>query len=217
VKNYLVNEIYYTIQGEGIRYGIPHVFVRFAKCNLTCKFCDTEFESYTEMSAEQIVERATELVSALPPPTDAKIVGQRKGGTPLPHQPCRNVMFCGGEPLMQVDDELVAQFKGAGWFMALETNGTYVCPDGVDWVACSPKVAEHAIKLKRANELKYVRGDGQGIPHPKIPADFYLLSPMYDGNVLNPRVLEWVANLVKQYPMWRLTIQHHKANFGDMR
>ena len=214
---YLVNEIYYTIHGEGVRYGIPHVFVRLANCNLTCKFCDTEYESYREMSATEILEEAFVLTSGEPPATDAKLKGQRKGGAPLPYEPCRNVLFCGGEPLMQLDDQLVDTFKRHGWFIALETNGTLPCPDGVDWIVCSPKVSEIGIKLQRANELKYVRGFGQGIPHPKLEADHYLLSPIFEGNQMDARTVQWVADLVKQYPMWQLTIQHHKANFGDMR
>ena len=169
--SYLVNEVYYAVQGEGVRYGIPHVFIRLAKCNLACSFCDTEFESYVEMTAAELVEMAGRIAEQeLAPLPDAQIPGQIHKAAPLPHLPCRNVLFCGGEPLLQLDAELVGAFKAAGWFIALETNGTMPCPEGVDWIVCSPKVAEHAIKLERAHELKYVRAQGQGIPHPRIPA-----------------------------------------------
>lgn len=218
MKEYLVNEVYLTIHGEGVRYGITHVFVRLAKCNLTCGFCDTEYESYTKMTADQIVAEATRLAdTAKPAAVDDVVRGQKAGGKPLPFKPCRNVLFCGGEPLLQLDPELVAAFKAAGWFLCVETNGTMACPDGVDWITCSPKVAEHAISLERANELKYVRGMGQGIPHPKIPADHYLISPMFDGDRVEPRVLDWCVGLVKNNPPWRLTVQHHKASFGGVR
>jgi len=215
---YFVNEIYRTIQGEGFRYGIPHVFVRMAKCNLSCKFCDTEFESYREMTGEEIVaECEAEADRAVAMSTDAKVTGQIRGGSPLPQKKIRNVMFCGGEPLMQVNDELVDLFRGAGWFTVCETNGTYAAPKNMDWIACSPKVAEHAIKLKKCHELKYVRGFGQGIPHPKLEAEHYLLSPMFTGDRLEERVMNWCIELVQANPAWRLTIQHHKINFGGMR
>lgn len=215
---YLVNEIYRTIQGEGVRYGIPHVFIRLAKCNLTCKFCDTEFESYREMTAEEMLAEAmAEADRAVPMATDAKVTGQIRGGSPLPAAPIRNVMFCGGEPLLQLDADLLGTFRRAGWFTVCETNGTMEAPEGLDWIACSPKVAEHAIKLKRADELKYVRAFGQGIPHPGIHADHYLISPMFTGDRLEERTLQWCLDLVMANPPWRLTIQHHKANFGGLR
>lgn len=215
---YLVNEIYRTIQGEGVRYGIPHVFVRLAKCNLTCKFCDTEFESYRELTGEEILAEVTaEADRVVPMSTKAQVLGQIRGGVPLPHQPIRNVMFCGGEPLLQLDADLLAIFKAAGWFTVCETNGTMPAPEGLDWIACSPKVAEHAIKLQRVNELKYVRAWGQGIPHPRLAADHYLISPMYTGDRLEERTLAWCIELVQANPAWRLTIQHHKASFGGLR
>ena len=118
---------------------------------------------------------------------------------------------------MQLDDHLVATFKADGWHISIETNGTLPCPEGVNWIVCSPKISEIGIKLERADELKYVRGYGQGIPHPKLKAKHYELSPIFEGNQMDGRTVAWVVDLVKQYPMWRLTIQHHKANFGDMR
>lgn len=219
MKTYLVNEIYLTLHGEGVRYGIPHVFVRFAKCNLTCGFCDTEFESYQKLSAEQILSKITamsdEAAAAAP---DDQVEGQtHKGGKPIGPRSTRNVMLCGGEPLLQVDDELVAMLKGAGWFIALETNGTRPAPAGIDWIACSPKIAEHAVALEFAHELKYVRDVGQGIPHPKINADHYLISPMFDGDSVDPETIRWCIGLVRQNPGWRLTVQHHKAGFGGLR
>jgi organic radical activating enzyme len=194
MAKYRVNEIYYTIQGEGVRYGIPHVFVRFAECNLACGFCDTEFESFVEMSAEEIYNEVVKL-----------------GG------PCKNVMFCGGEPLLQLDGELISWFAADGYFIAVETNGTREIPDLIDWVACSPKVAEHAIKPMFVDELKYVRGHNQGIPRPSCKATHYLLSPIFEGNELDRANLERCIQLVKENPQWRLSIQHHKTSFGLMR
>lgn len=219
MKTYLVNEIYLTIHGEGVRYGIPHVFVRFAKCNLSCGFCDTEFESYQKLTGEQILSKIESLAAtAVVPSPDDTIEGQTtKGGKPVGPFVIRNVMLCGGEPLLQVDDDLVALLKGAGWFIALETNGTRKAPAGIDWIACSPKVAEHAVALEFANELKYVRDVGQGIPHPKIPADHHLISPMFEGDGVAPETMQWCIDLVRQNPGWRLTLQHHKVGFGGIR
>ena len=217
-KQYAVNEIYYTLHGEGVRYGIPHVFVRLAACNLTCGFCDTEFESYVAMTADEIVARARELV-AVSQPVEVEVEGARKHGKPLSNDPCRNVLFCGGEPLLQLDDELIGAFKHDTdpWYIAVETNGTRAVPGGVDWITCSPKVAEHALKLDFAHELKYVRAAGQGIPRPKVRADFYLISPIFDGNAQDQQNVAWCVQLVKENPRWRLTMQHHKTAFGGIR
>jgi organic radical activating enzyme len=215
---YLVNEIHRTIHGEGVRYGIPHVFVRFAGCNQGCGFCDTEYESGREMSAVEIVVACHELLpEVLPLPDLPGGAKPRAGEDVRDWKAGRNVLFCGGEPLLQLDAELVAEFRGRGWFVAVETNGTRPAPAGIDWITCSPKVAEHAIKLERCNELKYVRGYGMGIPTPAIPADHYLISPLFEGNSLDWETMEWCIDLVKANPPWRLTVQHHKVSFGGIR
>jgi len=193
-KLYKVNEIFYSIQGEGIRYGFPYIFVRFAECNLKCGFCDTEFESFIEMTGEDILNRCNELTQ---------------------DNHCRNVSFCGGEPLLQLDTELVELFKG--WFKHVETNGTRPVPGGIDWVVMSPKVAEHAVVPTKVNELKYVRSYGQGIPKPKSKADHYLISPLFEGDRTDENTMKWCQKLVLDNPGWRLTIQHHKQNFGVIR
>jgi organic radical activating enzyme len=221
-QTYLVNEIYYTIHGEGVRYGVPHVFVRFAGCNLECSFCDTEFESGQHLTAAEIVAWATRLADAQlgpePPDTMANVVGARRSYAPtVPHAPCRNVLFCGGEPLLQLDAPLLAAFKASGWYTVVETNGSRPAPEGLDWITCSPKVAEHAIALDYAHELKYVRALGQGIPRPRIHAGHYLISPCFEGNGLDAEVLAHCLALVRANPQWRLTVQHHKVSFGGIR
>lgn len=222
-KRYAVNEIYYTLHGEGVRYGIPHVFVRFTGCDLACGFCDTEFESGVAMTAEEMIA-ACEDAAKLPPVEPLPDVPGRRQRTEdkgPARAACGNVLFCGGEPLLQLDAELVEAFKRAGWYISVETNGAHPCPDGVDWITCSPKVAEHAIKLERASELKYVRGHRQGIPRPAIEADHYLLSPVFSGDTPDQRALETCIQLVSDNPGWRLTVQHHKVGFalegGSMR
>jgi organic radical activating enzyme len=217
--SYLVNEIYLTLHGEGVRYGIPHVFVRLAQCNLTCGFCDTEFTSFVKMEAAEIVAAAKKLADdAYRPVDDTEVPGQRADFKAIANGPVRNVLFCGGEPLLQVDAALTKAFKDGGWYTVVETNGTLSAPAGLDWITCSPKVAEHAIRLEFAHELKYVRAKGQGIPRPKLAsACHFLISPMFTADGLDRENLEWCVNLVKANPAWRLTIQHHKLGFGGMR
>jgi 7-carboxy-7-deazaguanine synthase len=215
-KKYLINEIYYTLHGEGRRYGIPHIFVRFSGCQLSCDFCDTEFESGRAMTGPQIVAEATRLAALPEEPERPEVPGAIKREPVVQRAPCRNVLFCGGEPLLQLDDDLLKLFKDAGWFTVVETNGTMEIPDLIDWSTCSPKVAEHAIKPTFVNELKYVRGHGQGIPRPQCRADHYLLSPIFNGDQGDGDNMTWCIKLVRENPQWSLTVQHHKVSFGEV-
>jgi 7-carboxy-7-deazaguanine synthase len=184
-----VNEIFYSLQGEGARKGSANIFVRFAHCNLECGFCDTEFESFQEFSLQRLSEECS-------------------------HYPCKNIIFTGGEPLLQLTAEVVKDFKSAGYFLAIETNGTITPPTGLDWITVSPKIAEHVLaqKFKRVhvNELKYVRNKSQGIPKPRIKADHYYISPEFDGDYSSKENIEHCIELVKEYPEWKLSVQEHK-------
>lgn len=80
----------------------------------------------------------------------------------------------------------------------------------LDWITLSPKVAEHAVKQLWANELRYVRGFGQGIPKPVATADHYSLSPAFDGMLVHPKTLQWCTKLCMENPKWRLSLQTHK-------
>lgn len=194
MKTYKVNEVFFSLQGEGIRAGTPNVFVRFSNCNLNCredgpmKFnCDTEYESGKEMTGEQILKEASAL-----------------GGN------CKNVIFTGGEPTLQLDSDLLKLF--GDWHRAIETNGT-IKPETIslEWVCVSPKTAEHTLKWLTANEVKYVRRPGQEIPQPAIKADYYLISPAFEADGTLPwKTLEWCVDLVKRNPKWRLSMQLHK-------
>jgi organic radical activating enzyme len=193
VKPYLVNEIFYSLQGEGVRAGTANLFVRFARCNLACAQethgfdCDTEFVSGRWLAAEEILEE----LRALSPD-------------------CRWIVLTGGEPALQVDEELIATLHDSGYRLAIETNGSVALPPGLDWVTVSPKVAEHAIRQRRADEVKYVRGWGQAIPQTVVEADHYLISPAFDGPDLDRRALDWCIRLVRENPPWRLSVQQHK-------
>jgi organic radical activating enzyme len=194
MSSYQVNEIFYSLQGEGVRAGIPNFFLRFAKCNLRCKQethgfdCDTEFESGRRMTLEEIIEEMRQL-----------------------SPDCHWVVLTGGEPALQVDRELIDGLHAAGFQLAIETNGSIELPEGLDWITVSPKVAEHAIRQRRADEVKYVRGYGQEIVKTVVEADHYLISPAFDGSELDPRTLQWCIDLVKRNPPWRLSVQQHKS------
>jgi organic radical activating enzyme len=193
VERYLVNEIFYSLQGEGVRAGTPNLFLRLAKCNLACKVethgfdCDTEFESGRWMTLSEIVAEF------------------RQAG-----EGCGWAILTGGEPALQLDRELIDGLHDAGYRLAVETNGSLELPAGIDWITVSPKVAEHAIRQRTADEVKYVRGYGQAIPKTVVEAGHYLISPAFDGAEVDPRTLDWCIRLCKENPPWRLSVQQHK-------
>jgi 7-carboxy-7-deazaguanine synthase len=195
---YLVNEWFYSLQGEGVRAGEPSLFVRFAKCNMECRQapgprspggfdCDTEFESGRWIELDEL---AIELKEAGPS--------------------CEWVVLTGGEPGLQIDDTLIDGLHARGYRLAVETNGSVELPRGLDWVTVSPKVAEHAIRQRVATEVKYVRCYGQAVPRTVVSADHHLISPAFNGMDLDPRTLDWCIRLCKDNPPWRLTVQQHK-------
>lgn len=194
MKRYLVNEIFYSLQGEGVRAGTPNHFLRLSRCNLECKVethgfdCDTEFESGRWLTLDEIVGELRQL-----------------------SERCDWVVLTGGEPALQVDRELIDGLHAAGYKLAIETNGSIELPAGIDWITVSPKVAEHAIRQRVANEVKYVRGHGQATPRTVVQADHHLLSPAFDGDQLDPRALDWCIRLCKENPPWRLSVQQHKT------
>lgn len=132
MKSYLVNEIFYSLQGEGVRAGTPNLFLRFSKCNLACAKethgfdCDTEFVSGRSLTQEKIVGELRRLSTT-----------------------CEWVVLTGGEPALQLDRELIDTLHDAGYKLAIETNGSFELPSGLDWITVSPKMAEHAIRQRR--------------------------------------------------------------------
>jgi 7-carboxy-7-deazaguanine synthase len=202
MKRYKINEIFYSLQGEGIRAGTPNVFVRFSGCNLACDLeagpkspggfkCDTEFESGSWFDSDQLIQAIADAAGL-----------------------CRNVIWTGGEPTLQLDHELIVRLKvEGGFYQAIETNGSREVPDGLDWICVSPKIAEHAIVQREAHEVKYVRALGQAIPKTVVKADYYLISPAFDGSFMTLETkanIGWCTKLVKENPQWRLSCQQHK-------
>jgi len=194
VERYRINEIFYSLQGEGVRAGTPNLFLRFSRCNLLCQVathgfdCDTEFESGTWKTLPEIV-------------AELRSLGPR----------CDWIVLTGGEPALQVDPELIDALHAGGYKLAIETNGTLELPAGLDWITVSPKVPEEALKQRRAHEVKYVRAAGQILPETVVEAEHYLVSPSFEGNELPAANLEWCIRLCRENPQWRLSVQQHKG------
>ena len=188
---YKVNEIFYSLQGEGRWMGRPAVFVRMSGCNLKCPFCDTDFRGYSEMSADDILSRCLE-----------------EGGE------CRFIVLTGGEPSLQVDEQLIATLHQAGYYLSMETNGTHAIPEGIDWVTCSPKVdfTEGGEPIvKQVDELKLVFDGEHQISDHGIACTFRYLQPCDVGNdSRNYLILNECIKYIKTHPEWQLSVQMHK-------
>ena len=152
-----INEIFYSLQGEGFHTGTPAVFVRFSGCNLRCSFCDTRHEEGVMMTDEEIVEKVSSF-------------------------PARMVILTGGEPSLWIDKALISRLREAGKQICIETNGTRPLPDGIDWVTCSPKQGAKPV-ISRMDEVKVVY-EGQDITvYELLPAGHFFLQPCSCSNV----------------------------------
>ena len=186
-----VNEIFYSLQGEGYHSGTPAVFVRFSGCNLRCPFCDTDHENGVEMTEEEVVGA-------------------------VKHYPARLVVITGGEPALQLTESLVDALHVIDKTVAVETNGTLALPDNVDWITLSPKDTwlkeEAAPVLERADELKVVF-DGVHEPqaYSNIAVSHRFLQPCDTGDAeRNAEIVQATIEYIKKNPAWRLSMQIHK-------
>lgn len=207
---YTVKEIYYTLQGEGGQAGRAAVFCRFAGCNLwtgreadrasaVCQFCDTDFVG-TDGPGGGRFDSAADLAEAVKrawPHVSAEALGR-----PL-------VVCTGGEPLLQMDSELVDAFHACGLEVAIETNGTLLPPPGIDWVCVSPK-AGAPVQLTEGHELKLVFPQPQAMPESFSSMNFrhFFLQPM-DGDSTEENTARAVEYCLAN-PQWRLSLQTHK-------
>lgn len=179
-----VNDIFYSLQGEGRNTGRAAIFIRFAGCNLKCPFCDTDFSQYVEMSDEDILNR-------------------------IKSYPSRLVVLTGGEPSLQVDRLLVDLLHSHGYELAMETNGTHPIVDGIDWITCSPK---GNIVIKRCNELKCIFEETTQVPDDHgISAEYKYLQPcdVQDAG-RNAQIVKRCFDYILQHPEWRMSLQTHK-------
>ncbi len=204
---YSVKECFYTLQGEGGQTGRPAVFVRFAGCNLwsglerdragaVCKFCDTDFVGVDGAGGGKFSDAASLARHA------AARWPKSAGGAPL-------AVLTGGEPLLQVDAALIDALHGAGFEIAVETNGTIAAPDGLDWICVSPKSTAPIVQQSGA-ELKLVFPQADAPPGRFESLDFerFYLQPM-DGPD-RARNTALALDYCRAHPQWRLSLQTHK-------
>ena len=191
-----INEIFYSIQGEGCHAGVPSVFIRFSGCNLRCGFCDTIHEDGKMMSDEEIISE-------------------------IKRQPSAQIVLTGGEPSLYIDEDFVSKLKEeTGLPIAIETNGTHKLPKGIDWITVSPKagMSEYgntSVKVEHADELKVVDVGQELETYFLLPcvdkSTVMLLQPCY---VDNPKKREENLNRtlrrVLEDPRWRLSLQTHR-------
>ena len=202
---YSIKETYLTIQGEGVYTGRVAVFCRFAGCNLwsgleedranaVCRFCDTEFVGIDGPGGGKFdsPENLTNHILSFWSETDKPFV-----------------VFTGGEPLLQMDDELIEELKKGHVEIAIETNGTLIPPDSIDWICVSPK-QEAELLVTKGNELKIVYPQDGLDPSNFLGLDFdvFSLQPM-DGPEYKDN-LQQTMHYCRTHPEWRLSLQTHK-------
>lgn len=186
----LVNEIFYSLQGEGYFTGVPAVFIRLTGCNMRCSFCDTDFGKGIEMTEEEIMAE-------------------------VKRHPAHHVVITGGEPTFQLNERLTTLLHEAGMFIQIETNGTHALNEGVkiDWITCSPKSKPDKLRIQRIDELKVIyEGEGQDItPYETLQAKEYRLQPCdTQDETKNQRILEETIHYVLTHPQWKLSLQTQK-------
>ncbi len=208
---YSVKEIYYTLQGEGAQTGRAAIFCRFAGCNLwsgreedrdsaICRFCDTDFVGTGGPGGGKFegADALAEAARALWP----------GGGTPY-------IVCTGGEPLMQLDEALIDAFHGAGFEVAIESNGTLPAPAGIDWICISPKAGAPLVQTA-GNELKLVYPQPEAMPelYADLAFDHLFLQPMdglgKEADEIRRRNTEAALAYCRAHPKWRLSLQTHK-------
>ena len=206
LTTYSIKEIYYTLQGEGIQAGRAALFCRFAGCNLwsglekdrlgaQCNFCDTDFLGTNGENGGKF-ETASKLA--------------RYANKFWPDETTKKfIVLTGGEPMLQVDSSLISELHSLNFEIAIETNGTIICPPKIDWICVSPK-AGTKIAQKTGNELKVIYPQ-PGLNFSKLLTlsfEYFLIQPM-DGPNAKANT-EASVEFCKENPDWRLSLQTHK-------
>ena len=191
-----INEIFYSLQGEGYNTGRAAVFVRFAGCNMRCPFCDTSYDTFREMTPEDIVKA-------------------------IQQYPARFIVLTGGEPTLQVDESFIDLLHRHNLEVAMESNGTRPAPRNIDWLTVSPKEQENLGQGTKAlwrqpDEIKLVfdeRTDPDAVLSKTaftVPAFCYLQPCDTGDSIRNASIVNQCVNYIKQHPLWRLSLQTHK-------
>lgn len=207
MSTYSVKEVFFSLQGEGMQSGRAAVFCRFSGCNLwngltrdksqsPCPFCDTDFVGVDGQNGGKFTSAkalATHIASFWPAP-----------GNGIPY-----VVFSGGEPLLQLDQELIAQMHQLGFEVAVETNGSLPAPGGIDWLCVSPK-RDMTLKITQANELKLLYPQTGIDPQDYIDLEvqYFFLQPVCDQNFAHNQ--HQTLTYCLTHPQWRYSAQLHK-------
>lgn len=204
---YSVKEVFYTLQGEGANAGRPAVFCRFSGCNLwsgreqdrataTCRFCDTDFVG-TDGDGGGKFANADALANAI------------ETLWPSPDKRRRFVVLTGGEPLLQVDEELIDALHSRGFSIAVETNGTVEPPQGIDWICVSPKAGTQIV-VRKGQELKLVfpQLGVDPLEFTDLAFENFYLQPMDGPNAAANTAM--AVSFCQRHPTWNLSVQTHK-------
>lgn len=207
---YSVKEIYYTLQGEGTHTGRPAVFLRFAGCNLwsgreehrdqaICRFCDTEFVGIDGQGGGKF-ESAEDLAAAV------------SGHWPTTATAAQPYVVCtGGEPLLQLDVAAIRALHDTGFEVGVESNGTIMAPEGIDWLCISPKGNAELTQLS-GDELKLVypqtEQNAQPCEFEHLSFQHFYLQPM-DSQEREENTKQAI-DFCKRNPLWKLSLQTHK-------
>jgi len=184
LKIYKLVEIFYSIQGEGNRIGTPNIFVRFSFCNLSCKFCDTPYNDVNfEFTLEELLNE-------------------------IKKYNCKNIIFTGGEPTLQLDEELLLELKNRNYYLAIESNGIQTIPNLIDYISISPKSKK--IAQLSGDEIKFILKKDDLLPDKIGDFKHYFISPEMNYNTPNFENINYCIDLVKENPSWKLNIQIHK-------
>ena len=207
---YSVKELFFTLQGEGAQSGRPSVFCRFAGCNLwtgreadranaICQFCDTDFVGTDGIGGGKFgdADELARAIAATWPDSDSRRA--------RPY-----VVFTGGEPMLQLDTELIDAVHALGFEVAVETNGTISPPRGIDWICVSPKAGAE-LEVRSGHELKLVFPQVDAPPTAFEDLDFgrFFLQPM-DGPDVGKNT-KLALEYCLQNPQWSLSLQTHKV------
>lgn len=195
-----VNEIFYSLQCEGYRAGTPAIFIRLDGCNLNCSFCDTAKAKGNNCHTTLLSLYSLENLAA-----------------EIARYPCKNIIWTGGEPALQLTHKVVLFFNNLGYFQAVETNGLLKLPPNLAYISCSPKTPANTICYENTyDEMRFVYPfpekvileEFRGLSRLRIKRMY--ISPMFDGDKMVPRNVLDAVLFVLQNPSYNLSVQIHK-------
>ncbi|MCK5647891.1 MAG: 7-carboxy-7-deazaguanine synthase [Gammaproteobacteria bacterium] len=226
--SYSVKELFYTLQGEGAQTGRAAVFCRFSGCNLwsglekdrhktVCPFCDTDFVGVDGEGGGKFHDArhlAEAIINTWPESSSLAEGSQPNMSLQLDKSPRKKnsvpyVVFTGGEPLLQLDHELIQLLHDSGFEIGVETNGTIKAPEGIDWLCVSPKQADR-LEQRSGNELKLLF-PLQNLPPEKFESlDFHHFFLQAVDEAGQTDHLQAVIQYCLEHPQWRVSLQTHK-------